>query len=497
MRIDNSKKLILLLLDGFGMSTSWQNNAILSAKRENLDKLFTHFQNKVLLSPIPRNSSRLTAIARAQASYSYIGSGKLDDDDVAGYADKIIEGHLTGHVLSDTLKRSADHLAALHLIGLLPSPGSDEFDLLLSLIKVARRQRVQTVKIHFIIDNSFHDMAETGAALRQIENNLSEINLGEITTFVGLSQLSNDISENSAFKNIIFGSGNHYISSDQFISSLQGTIPIETMPSIIRRTRGNNIANFDSVVFFSKSPFLDSVVDNFIRIPKFAERVIRPFYLSKLSIFDSPKVNFEHIPVVFENDRSKHINNILKEKGFSQLAIASDLLCRSIKYYFGENENDRFIPIRSNVDEKNYGDDITNQYIQEISDQIHKKNFNLMKIASPILINVCQSGSFKKIVNSVEEADKFIGRVATLALKENIPLLLTSTYGMAESVDYSKENTFGFNCFPTSNPIPFLEISERSIRRNLITRSSILEIATAKNNLSFVHNKLREYFLGA
>ena len=169
--------VILVVLDGWGISAEKRGNAILAAKTPTYNKLLTKYPHSELIASGIDVGLPPGLMGNSEVGHLTIGAGRVVKQKLTIISEKIADGSFfTNTVLKKTISAVGEGGAkapALHLIGLL-SDGCvhSSLDHLDGLIELARRNNVPSVIIHPIIDGRDTPPRSALRFIRQLESKL-------------------------------------------------------------------------------------------------------------------------------------------------------------------------------------------------------------------------------------------------------------------------------------------------------------------------------------
>ena len=148
------QKLILMILDGFGLSPATRGNATYLAKTPNLDRLLSEYPYTGLTAHGAEVGLSWGEMGNSEVGHVNLGAGRVVLQEATRISDAIASGDFyKNEVLiaaCDQVKKSGN---TLHCIGIV-SPGGvhGHIDHLIALLELARRQNVPKIALHLISD---------------------------------------------------------------------------------------------------------------------------------------------------------------------------------------------------------------------------------------------------------------------------------------------------------------------------------------------------------
>ncbi len=156
--------VVNIILDGIGVSSNREGNAIFHAHTPMLDRLFANYPHTVLKAHgvavgMPSNAD----MGNSEVGHNAIGAGQVFNQGAALVSEAIASGKLfEGQAWREIIDNARNHGSTLHLIGLF-SDGNvhSHVDHLQALIRQAKQEGQRRVRIHILLDG--RDVPETSA----------------------------------------------------------------------------------------------------------------------------------------------------------------------------------------------------------------------------------------------------------------------------------------------------------------------------------------------
>src|SRR5438270_9219929 len=117
------KKVILIILDGFGVASPSRGNAISLANMENLNKLLAWYPALTLQASGPLVGLPWGEMGNSEVGHLNIGAGRIVGQDLPRITASIQSGEFfKNSVFLEAIEHSIKNNSSLHLMGLV-SPG--------------------------------------------------------------------------------------------------------------------------------------------------------------------------------------------------------------------------------------------------------------------------------------------------------------------------------------------------------------------------------------
>ena len=468
---EQNKKTILLLVDGFGLSTSFQNNAIPLNTLSNFQELWKKLHHECLVSAIPENSGEKERYLSIENCFWLLSLGyQLDFSDLKTSSP---------NQLFESLNYTKDKGSALHLIFTF-SKQSLEIDqkYLFQIVKLAKQSQNYFIYIHLLVDDSFVDAKDLLTQLNDFQAKLDIAGAGEIISLSTQAISLDKALRQEAIKNIFIKSGRFFISPEQAV--IKNADSLFAKPSSFNFQKGDigKVGDFDVFIFANTNNLL---------LKNFSYDFVN---------FDN-KSKFNKFTTVFASGATPLLGTFsLKTKLFDLLLshgvksrLIESVAPANLNYWCDEPDKFdlKFAPALSETKawEKFYKNEILDF---KASDDA------FLLIHSSDLLESCSSGVFSSCVKAGQNVNLLIRTIFNLACANQIEFCFASPFGMAESLNYSKEMLkSGFATIPTDSATPFLWTERDKVGPNNAA-PMMVSVAMAKHDLSFVRDKIISNF---
>ena len=206
-------RVILLILDGWGMRDDPYGNLIIESRTPNFDKLWDSFPRTLLKAAGEAVGMPAKTVGNSEAGHLHLGAGRrvwLDRVRI----DLAIESgsFFRNEAFVWAMDQAKKNERALHLMGIVSFYSSHgTIRHLFALLELAKRMGLSKVFIHSFIGRR-GERAESGAAyIQKVEDKCLELSLGRVVTIMGRFW-SLDREENwnrvaRAYRAIVYGEG--------------------------------------------------------------------------------------------------------------------------------------------------------------------------------------------------------------------------------------------------------------------------------------------------
>jgi len=181
------KPLILIILDGWGYRAETKANAIALARKPTYDRLLREYPNSLIHTSGPFVGLPEGQMGNSEVGHLNIGAGRIVHMDITRIDLMVQNGELLSHpVLLEAMKHARTGDRRLHLFGLVSDGGVHSQQAhLYALLKMAKQNGLERVFVHAFMDG--RDTLPTNGAgyLEQLQQKMREYNCGKIATVNG------------------------------------------------------------------------------------------------------------------------------------------------------------------------------------------------------------------------------------------------------------------------------------------------------------------------
>jgi 2,3-bisphosphoglycerate-independent phosphoglycerate mutase len=206
-------KLLLVILDGWGIGKDDDTNPIYLAQTPNWDKYLGQYPHTQLHAAGSAVGLKVGKSGNSEAGHMNIGAGRVIlQDDVRLDAAMQDGSFYTNEIFQRTMEDVKQRHSSLHLICLLSEKSSHgTIDYPLALLRMAKEKNLSAVFIHIIFDGRSTEPGSAPLLLKEFEQKVEEINIGKIVTGMGrgiaLDRDGNYKKTQNAYEALVFGTG--------------------------------------------------------------------------------------------------------------------------------------------------------------------------------------------------------------------------------------------------------------------------------------------------
>jgi 2,3-bisphosphoglycerate-independent phosphoglycerate mutase len=208
-----NQKLLLLILDGWGVKEDTFGNLIEEANTPNYDRIWTQFPHSTLEASGEAVGMPAKTVGNSEAGHLHLGAGRRILLDRVRIDKSIEDGSFSQNPAFLWAMQSArDKNRALHLLGIVSFYSSHgTIDHLFALLQMARNMGVTEVYVHSLIGRR-GEKPESGAIyVDKVEKKCESLSMGRVVTVMGrywaLDREENWDRVEKAYRALVFGDG--------------------------------------------------------------------------------------------------------------------------------------------------------------------------------------------------------------------------------------------------------------------------------------------------
>ncbi|MBQ4307667.1 MAG: 2,3-bisphosphoglycerate-independent phosphoglycerate mutase [Lachnospiraceae bacterium] len=472
----NYRPIVLMILDGYGLSDIPEHNAVAEANTPVMDSLMADY-------PFVKGYASGMAVGlpdgqmgNSEVGHLNMGAGRIVYQELTRITKEIQDGvFFENKELLDAINNCKENNSDLHLYGLLSDGGVHSHNThLYALIEMAKRNGLDRVYVHCFLDGRDTPPKSGVDYIDQLEEEMKKIGVGSIATISGryyaMDRDNNYDRIEYAYNALTKGEGVTAASAHEAI--IQSYDKDETdefvRPTVILKDGAPTatIKNGDSIVFFNFRPdrareithcFCDDEFTKFDR----GERIKTTYvcFADYDPLILNKEVAFKKIEV------TNTFGEYLAAHGMKQARIAETEKYAHVTFFFNggvekANEGEDRILVNSPKDVATY--DLKPQMsAYEVCDRLveaitgGKYDVVICNFANPDMVG--HTGVEKAAIKAVEVVDECVGRAIDAVKKVGGAAFICADHGNCEKlVDYETGAPYTAH---TTNPVPFILVN--------------------------------------
>ena len=508
----HKRPIVLTILDGWGYRAETRANAIALARKPTYDKLLAEFPNSLLHASDHFVGLPDGQMGNSEVGHLNIGAGRIVQMDITRIDSLIASGEFYTHpVILDALQRALRGGKQLHLLGLLSDGGVHSHqNHLYALLKAAKQQGLQRVLVHAFMDG--RDTAPTGGAdyLAALEQKIREIGVGKIASVSGryyaMDRDRRWERELKAFDAMVIGKSEGGSYADPIArvkeSYNNGVTDEFIIPFVVVDAHGQPVGTVrdeDVCINFNyradRARQITRVLTRYSGLTaqegrelpgaedldKTIPRSVTPKNLHYVCMTQYDK-QFKLPMVILPESMENILANLLAQASLRNLRIAETEKYAHVTYFFNGGietpfpGEDRVLIPSQKVATYDLAPEMSAAGIADaVIKAAEDTAFDLIVVNFANADMVGHSGQLEPTIRGVETIDAQLGRIYQTLKRVGGSLLVTADHGNAEMM--IDPVTGGPHTAHTTNPVPFILVSEEASQFNIRPDGSLRDIS--------------------
>ena len=465
------KRILLCVLDGWGLRAERSGNAIALAGTPQLDRATAAYPHTRLLTSGLAVGLPEGQMGNSEVGHTNIGAGRVVYQDLVRINLAAAHGEFDAiPPLRESCDRAATDDRALHLIGLCSDGGvHSALPHLYALIDLASRRGVRRLFVHAFTDGRDTPPDSGAGYLRQVEAVLRDKRLGRVATvggrYFGMDRDQRWDRVEQAYRAIVHGAGVRAVSSERAILEAyqRGETDEFIAPTVIVEEGEpiGRIADGDSVIFFNFRADRARELTRALALPNFQGFPRESLALGSYVCMTEYDKDFD-LPVAFLPDQPQHIlPELLSQQGLRQFRCAETEKYAHVTFFFNggreapfPGEERALVPSPRDVKTYDLKPEMSARAVcAKVCRAIEAEQFGflLVNFANPDMVG--HTGVLAAAIEAVKVVDECLGQIFDAARKHQTSVVVTSDHGNCETM--IDPVTGGPHTQHTLNPVPF------------------------------------------
>ena len=467
----NTKKTILIIMDGWGLGKVKSSDAIQNANVPFVSSLYHQFPNTTLITCGEEVGLPEGQMGNSEVGHLNLGAGRIVYQELQRINVAIRSGEFQkNEPLLKAIRFAKANNKPLHLIGLVSDGGVHSHTYHVKAIaSLCKEEGLQNLLIHAFTDGRDTDPKSGLGYLTDLQQHLDK-NTGAIATITGRYYAMDRDKRwervKLAYDAMVKGIGT--ISNDMLgdvKKSYEQNITDEFIQPIINGHVANSkIQNGDVVISFNFRTDRCREITEVLTQKDFPE-----FGMQKLDLHYTTMTQYDHsfknVQVIFEKDDLKNtLGEILEKNGKTQIRIAETEKYPHVTFFFSggreapfEGEKRLMAPSPKvatyDLKPEMSALELTESIIPEIKNKT--ADFICLNFANADMVG--HTGVWSAIIKAVETVDTCVEKVVTAALENDYTVFLTADHGNA---DYALNEDGSPNTAHSLNLVPLFVIDK-------------------------------------
>ncbi|APG65525.1 phosphoglycerate mutase (2,3-diphosphoglycerate-independent) [Tenacibaculum todarodis] len=479
-----NKKVILMILDGWGITQDPKVSAIYNAKTPYINSLYDKYPNAELRTDGEHVGLPEGQMGNSEVGHMNLGAGRIVYQNLARINKAVKEKTLGKEkVLLDTFKYAKEHNKTVHLLGLVSNGGIHaHINHLKGLLDVAKENEVDNVFLHAFTDGRDCDPKSAPYFLNEVQEHMDK-STGEIATVTGRYYAMDRDNRweriKEAYDGLVNGIGTKTENAiDAVKANYEAGITDEFhKPIIVTNKDGSpksQIKEGDVVLFFNYRTDRGRELTNALSqndFPEFGMKKLDLYYTT-ITLYDA---SFEGINVIYNTDNIKNtLGEVLSKAGKKQIRIAETEKYPHVTFFFSGGQEEPFKGesriLRNSPKVATY-DLKPEMSAYELTDALcedlekGETDFVCLNFANGDMVG--HTGIMEAAIKACEAVDECAKEVIETGLRNDYSILLIADHGNCETMmnpDGSPHTAH------TTNPVPFVLIDKeiKSVKSGIL-----------------------------
>jgi 2,3-bisphosphoglycerate-independent phosphoglycerate mutase len=468
----SNKKVILIIMDGWGLGKVASADAIQHAKTPFVSSLYTKYPNTILTTCGEAVGLPEGQMGNSEVGHLNLGAGRIVYQELQRINVAIRDGSFAkNEVLLNSIRLAKKNQKPLHLIGLVSDGGvHSHINHLKAIIDLCGGEKLDNVFVHAFTDGRDTDPKSGLGFIKDLQSHLNKT-VGKIASVSGRYYAMDRDKRwervKLAYDALVNGEGEKATDAVQAIeNSYKKNITDEFIkPCVIMDEAQQPLAKIkdgDMVICFNFR------TDRCREITQVLTQIDQPdFGMKKLRLDYTTMTEYDHsfknIHIIFNNDNlTKTLGEVLEQHHLKQIRIAETEKYPHVTFFFSggreipfEGEQRILIPSPKvatyDLKPEMSAFEVTNALLPEIKNKT--ADFICLNYANADMVG--HTGVWEAAIKAVETVDSCVEKVVTAGLENGYTSFVTAYHGNA---DYMINQDGTPNTAHTLNPVPFFII---------------------------------------
>lgn len=472
------KKVMLIILDGFGVAPPSKGNAVSRAKMPYYDFLLKNYIHTTIQASGEEVGLPWRDVGNSEVGHGNLGAGRITYQSLPLINRAILDkSFYKNEVLLKAVGHAKKNNSNLHFMGLISSGGvHSHIEHLFTLMDLAKKNRIKKLFIHGFLDGRDTPKDSGIDFVKQIEKKIGLFQPGKIATlsgrFYAMDRDNNWDRIKKVYDAMVLGKGKYCSSPEKAVknSYKEKVFDEEFIPTVIGQENkpAARVEKGDAIVFFNfRADRARELTKAFVRkeFKGFKRERIEDLFFVCLTQYEEGLSNeIAFLP----RKTSNTLAEILSRKGLRQLHTAETEKFAHVTFFFNAGEEKPFsgevhkiIPSSkvASYDKKPEmsARGVTRKVLGAI-DQNY--DFIIVNYANPDMVG--HTGNLKATIKGLEFVDGCLKKICSKMLDKNGAFLVTADHGNCEEMINLQNGRIEKG--HTANPVPLI-LAGRGLER--------------------------------
>lgn len=470
----SQKKVILVIMDGWGLGKVASSDAIQHANVPFTKSLYSKYPNTTLITCGEFVGLPEGQMGNSEVGHLNLGAGRIVYQELQRINVAVRDGSFAkNEQLLKSIRFAKQNNKPLHLLGLVSDGGvHSHINHLKAIVSICQSEGLKDVFVHAFTDGRDCDPKSGLAFIKELQDHLNK-SVGKIATVCGRYYAMDRDKRwervKLAYDAMVNGAGQFSTDAVAAVeSSYSNSVTDEFIKPVVITTKDQKpigvIKDGDVALCFNfrtdRCREITEVLTQ-MDLPEFSMKKLSLHYTT-MTQYDQ---SFQNVNVVFENDDLKNtLGEILQQQGLKQIRIAETEKYPHVTFFFSGGreipfEGEKRILVASpkvatyDLKPEMSAFELTDALLPEIMNQ--SADFICLNYANADMVG--HTGVWNAAIKAVETVDKCVEKVVNAGLANSYTIFLTADHGNS---DYLINEDGSPNTAHTLNPVPFFIIDK-------------------------------------
>ena len=444
-----TQKVLLTILDGWGIGDGSKSDVIANTPTPNITKLLEKYPHSQLLTSGENVGLPDGQMGNSEVGHLNIGAGRIVFQDLVRINKAISDNTIVDNkIIKEAYTYAKENNKAIHFLGLVSDGGVHSLDKhLYKLCDIAKEYALDKVYIHAFTDGRDTPPRSAQTPIAELDAKLKELGVGKIATLTGryfaMDRDNRWDRVQTAYDAIVLGKGEFQAATPE--QAIQAAYERDDNDEFVKATvigEPVTVEDGDAIIFANFRPDRARQLTRAFTETDFAgfERKVHPAYAAFVTFTEfaadiAADVAFP--PLALSNT----LGEILSKSGKKQLRIAETEKYAHVTFFFNggeeavfDGEERELIPSPNvatyDLQPEMSAPEVTDKLVEVI--EAGKYDTIICNFANGDMVG--HSGIFDAAVKAVEAVDACLGRILNALKVNGGQCLITADHGNVEQM---------------------------------------------------------------
>jgi len=477
----DEKHVLLVILDGWGISPNAETSAIAQAETTFVDFLYRNYPHSTLVTHGEQVGLPIGQMGNSEVGHLNIGAGRIIYQDLAKINQAIKDKSFYEHsVFLEAMDYAKANDKAVHFLGLLSDGGvHSHTSHLNALVEIAKRKNVSNSYVHAFLDGRDVDPRSGMEYLKKL-NEFLEDKPTQLASVIGRYYAMDRDKRweriKLAYDLLVSGKGKTTINILEAIQQSYDEDRTDEFiePLVCTQADGQPVATIqpdDVVIFYNFRNDRPREITQVLSQEDMPEQGMYklPLHFVTMTIYNETYAN---IHVAYPKDNLEQtLGEVISDAHLSQIRIAETEKYPHVTFFFSGGREKPF-PGESrllvdspkvatyDLQPEMSAPMVTEKIIKAI--EVHKPNFICLNYANTDMVG--HTGIMEAAVKAVETVDKHLQDLTQSALNNGYEVIIIADHGNSDVIINEDGSP---NTAHTTNPVPCIFVSKKAENFNI------------------------------